>query len=76
MSFPFLIEHICKVSSRLTKGNLLKYSDNGVASRHACSSSQCCFSKFDEHPGHVMRMGFTFAIILYSEELITDKLHN
>ena len=44
MSFPFLIEHICKFLSRLTKGNLLKYSDNGVASRHACSSSQCCFS--------------------------------
>lgn len=29
--------------------------------------------KFDEHPGHVMRMEFTFAIILYSEELITDN---
>ena len=43
---------------------------------HAVHLNAVSVFKFDEHPGHVMRMGFTFAIILYSEELITDKLHN
>lgn len=78
MSFPFLIEHICKFSSRLTEGKSFKVLLTMVLSvdMHAVHLSAVLVFKFDEHPGQVMRMGFIFAIILYSEELITDKLHN
>ena len=75
--FLFLLNIYVNFQADLQKRNLLKYSEDCVASQHVCSSSQHCFSiQISWASWPCCENGIYFRHHVIFRGVFTDKLHN